>query len=152
MIPLEPEAYRVLVRLALAEDVGVGDVTSAAIVPAGLRATATLTARGDCAVSGVLVAAEVFRALDPAAETTALVQDGARCGVNQPIVAVLIKGDHIEIAGGIRDAIRRIREQVAPTAQHRIAIEVEAQTIAAVDEALAVGADTITPDVTRSAR
>ena len=60
--------------------------------------------------------------------------------------AVLIKDNHIEIAGGIREAIRRIREQVAPTAQHRIVIEVEAQTIAAVDEALAAGADTIMLD------
>ncbi len=35
LIPLPPEAYRDLVRRALAEDVGAGDATSAATVPAG---------------------------------------------------------------------------------------------------------------------
>ena len=107
MIPLEPEAYRVLVRLALAEDVGAGDVTSAAIVPADLRAGATLTARGDCVVAGVPVAAEVFRALDPAAETTALVQDGARCDATQPIAAV--RGSARALLTGERTALNFVQ-------------------------------------------
>ena len=38
-------AVEAIVRVALAEDVGPGDITSAATLPAGTRATATFVAR-----------------------------------------------------------------------------------------------------------
>jgi nicotinate-nucleotide pyrophosphorylase (carboxylating) len=55
--------------------------------------------------------------------------------------AVLIKDNHIAMAGGVRHAIEKVR------AHHPdMAIEVEADTLAQVDEALASGADTILVD------
>ena len=55
--------------------------------------------------------------------------------------AVLIKDNHIAMAGGVRRAIDKVR------AHHpEMAIEVEADTLAQVDEALASGADTILVD------
>jgi len=55
--------------------------------------------------------------------------------------AVLIKDNHIAMAGGVRRAIEKVR------AHHPdMAIEVEADTLAQVDEALASGADTILVD------
>jgi len=55
--------------------------------------------------------------------------------------AVLIKDNHIAMAGGVRRAIEKVR------AHHpEMAIEVEADTLAQVDEALASGADTILVD------
>jgi nicotinate-nucleotide pyrophosphorylase (carboxylating) len=55
--------------------------------------------------------------------------------------AVLIKDNHIRLAGGVRQAIER-------TTSYRpgLPIEVEAQSLAQVDEALEAGADTILLD------
>jgi nicotinate-nucleotide pyrophosphorylase (carboxylating) len=55
--------------------------------------------------------------------------------------AVLIKDNHIAIAGGVACAIEKVRAQ-----QPGMAIEVEADTLAQVDEALAAGAATILVD------
>ena len=50
---------------ALAEDVGDGDATSEATVPATLRARATITQKAPGVISGLATAEEVFRRLDP---------------------------------------------------------------------------------------
>jgi nicotinate-nucleotide pyrophosphorylase (carboxylating) len=54
-----------LVARALAEDVGSGDVTTAATVPADASARALITQKAPGVVFGVDVAAAVFRQLDP---------------------------------------------------------------------------------------
>jgi nicotinate-nucleotide pyrophosphorylase (carboxylating) len=53
-----------LVRRALAEDVGSGDATTTAIVPAGTPAKATILARQTLVCAGLPIAENVFRALD----------------------------------------------------------------------------------------
>ena len=53
------------VARALAEDVGDGDVTTAATVPAAALARATITQKAPGVVYGLDVAEQVFRALDP---------------------------------------------------------------------------------------
>ena len=55
--------------------------------------------------------------------------------------AVLIKDNHIRLAGGVAAAIDRTR-----ACRPDLPIEIEAQTLAEVDEALARGADTILVD------
>jgi nicotinate-nucleotide pyrophosphorylase (carboxylating) len=55
---------------------------------------------------------------------------------------VLIKDNHIEAAGGIAEAVRRVRGQ-APL---MVKIEVEVKDLAEVEEALAAGADVIMLD------
>ena len=64
--PLAPDSYRELVRRALAEDVGAGDVTTKATVDATHQARAVLLAKSRCVVAGLDVAAEAFRQLDSA--------------------------------------------------------------------------------------
>ncbi len=64
LTPLPPEAYRDLVRRALAEDVGAGDATSAATVAAGQRARGLIIAKSPLVVAGLDIAAEVFRQVD----------------------------------------------------------------------------------------
>jgi nicotinate-nucleotide pyrophosphorylase (carboxylating) len=54
-----------LVARALAEDIGDGDVTTAATVPPNTRATAVITQKAPGVVFGTDVAAAVFRQLDP---------------------------------------------------------------------------------------
>ncbi|HEY1632210.1 MAG TPA: carboxylating nicotinate-nucleotide diphosphorylase [Rhizomicrobium sp.] len=56
--------------------------------------------------------------------------------------AVLIKDNHIAAAGGIEPAVTRARAGIA----HMTKIEVEVDTLAQLDEALALGVDTILLD------
>jgi len=66
--------------------------------------------------------------------------------------AVLIKDNHIAAAGGIRPAVERARSAVG----HLVKIEIEVDTLAQLEEALAVGTDAVlldnmTPDDLRRA-
>jgi nicotinate-nucleotide pyrophosphorylase (carboxylating) len=65
-----------VVARALAEDVGSGDVTTAATVPEGARALALISQKAPGVVFGLDVAEQVFRALDPEAEITRLTTEG----------------------------------------------------------------------------
>ncbi len=66
--------------------------------------------------------------------------------------AVLIKDNHIEIAGGVKQAIMAARHQIP----HTMRVEVEVESLEQIDEALEVKADIImldnmTPDTMREA-
>ncbi|MGO4723410.1 MULTISPECIES: carboxylating nicotinate-nucleotide diphosphorylase [unclassified Inquilinus] len=66
--------------------------------------------------------------------------------------AVLIKDNHVAVAGGVQPAIARARAAVG----HLVKIEVEVDTLAQLDEALAEGIDAVlldnmTPDQLREA-
>jgi nicotinate-nucleotide pyrophosphorylase (carboxylating) len=65
-----------VVARALAEDVGSGDVTTAATVPEGARALAVIRQKAPGVVFGLEVAEQVFRALDPEVQITRLVTEG----------------------------------------------------------------------------
>jgi nicotinate-nucleotide pyrophosphorylase (carboxylating) len=61
---------------ALAEDVGPGDFTSEATIPAGNRDTARLLVKDVGVLAGVEVAKMIFHAVDPTAEFDQRMQDG----------------------------------------------------------------------------
>jgi nicotinate-nucleotide pyrophosphorylase (carboxylating) len=65
-----------MVRLALTEDVGGGDVTTDAIVEASSRARAHIEARSEGILAGSAVAALAFRELDPEMRITWAAPDG----------------------------------------------------------------------------
>jgi nicotinate-nucleotide pyrophosphorylase (carboxylating) len=65
-----------IVRRALDEDVGTGDVTTAATVPVGARARARITQKRPGVVFGLDAAEAVFRALDPDVEIERLAGEG----------------------------------------------------------------------------
>ncbi len=72
-----PDAdLQALVQRALAEDLGPGDVTVVATVPAGTRARASVTQKAPGAVFGLEVAELVFLSLDPRATFDARVDEG----------------------------------------------------------------------------
>lgn len=220
---LDSEAYREIVTRALREDIGPGDVTTAATVDPSTPARGELVAKCDCIIAGLDVAQEVFRQVDRSASMTVQKPDGSHCspgtivaeiagtaaglltaertalnllqrmtgiatltrkfvdaaaggitildtrkttpnlrvlekyavrvggGTNHRIGlydAILIKDNHIRLAGGVREAVRRSR-----AAQPGLTVEVEAQSLEQVDEAIASGADIIlldnlsTPDI-----
>jgi nicotinate-nucleotide pyrophosphorylase (carboxylating) len=215
---LDPAAYENVVRCALAEDVGSGDVTTQATVPAGTRGVGVLLAKSDLVVAGLDVAHAVFTAVasgavirfdrlaaegervdagselalvdGPAAvlltaERTALNLLQRMCGIataarryvdaaggrltildtrkTTPMLRaiekyavraggatnhrfglydqVLIKDNHVRLAGGISRAIAAARRS-APT----LTVEIEAQTVAEAIEAADAGADVILLD------
>jgi nicotinate-nucleotide pyrophosphorylase (carboxylating) len=88
---LSPDAYRDLVRQALAEDRGNGDVTSAATIARGIRARGTIIAKGDIVIAGIDVAAEAFRQLDPQSAFEIVWGDGSR--VQKGEVVANVRGD-----------------------------------------------------------
>lgn len=215
--PLGIDAYRELVRQALAEDIGDGDITTEATIDPAQRARAVFVAKSRCVIAGLDVACEAFRQLDPDVRVTVHASDGTTCSVGTEVAiisgraaplltaertalnllqrltgiatltrqfvdaaagritvldtrkttpllrtlekyavrvgggtnhryglfdAVLIKDNHIRLAGGVRNAVGRMR---ASARGHQV-IEVEAQDLSQVDEALGVGADTILLD------
>ncbi len=64
------------VARALAEDVGDGDLTTAATVPEGARARALITQKAPGVVFGLDAAEETFRALDPGVTVERLALEG----------------------------------------------------------------------------
>ncbi|HWF55792.1 MAG TPA: carboxylating nicotinate-nucleotide diphosphorylase [Solirubrobacteraceae bacterium] len=73
---VDPALIDDAVARALAEDVGDGDVTSAATVPAAARAGGLITQKAPGVIFGITVAREVFAALDPAVAVEPLVAEG----------------------------------------------------------------------------
>ena len=216
MAPLDPAAYRDLVRAALREDVGSGDITTESTVTPSQNARGVFLMKGDGVLAGLDVAFEVFRQLDPAVQIVARKRDGDVCRAGEEIAevagtaralligertalnflqrlsgiatrarrfveaadgritildtrkttpglrvlekyavrtggamnhraglfdAVLIKDNHIRLAGGVEAAVQRTR------ARHPgRPVEVEAQRLEEVDEALAAGAESILVD------
>jgi nicotinate-nucleotide pyrophosphorylase (carboxylating) len=71
-LSLDPEEIRRAVRLALEEDVGTGDVTSAATIPEDASATAVMVARQPLVLAGIAFAEAAF----DANKTTCHIKDG----------------------------------------------------------------------------
>ena len=55
---------------------------------------------------------------------------------------ILVKDNHITAAGGIAEAVRRVRERIP----HTLKIEVEVKNLVELEEALAAGADSVLLD------
>ena len=204
-----------IIKVALAEDIGTGDITSQLTVAKDRLVCARLVARADGILAGIDVCRQVFLTLDLSTRFTPRLKDGARFrkqqvlaevhGRARPILAaertalnfiqrlsgiasatrrfvdavrgtravildtrktapgwrvlekyavrcgggtnhraglydmILIKDNHIAAAGSITTAIERCRSS-------RLPMEVETQTLADVEEALAAGAKRILLD------
>lgn len=76
------------IALALAEDVGTGDVTSEYFVAAGAQAFARIVPRERATIAGVETAIEVFRRVDPKLHVNAVLQDGAQVTGGETILEV----------------------------------------------------------------
>jgi nicotinate-nucleotide pyrophosphorylase (carboxylating) len=207
-----------LVARALAEDVGTGDVTTAATVPADATARGFFLAKQDLVVSGMDVAATVFRTLDGRIVLSDVAAEGARVAARSIVgrvagparailtgerlalnflqrlsgvatvtrafvdavagtrarirdtrkttpllralqkraveagggvphrarldTGVLIKDNHVRLAGGVGEATRRARAAAAS----QMEVEVEVERIDQIEEALGAGAQMLLLD------
>lgn len=214
--PLDRRLYVDLVRRAINEDQGTGDITTSATVSAEQRARATLLAKSRCVLAGLDVACEAFRQLDGRVKIEPQRHDGDLCqagtvvaelegranglltaertalnflqqlsgvatltrqfvdaaagrivildtrkttpllralekyavraggGVNHRFGladAILIKDNHVRLAGGLAQAVDRMRR-----AQPGMPIEVEAQSLDEVDQAVRAGVEIVLLD------
>ncbi len=94
-----PPAFLIepLLRTALAEDLGrAGDITSAAVLPPGLRARAVMRAREPGRLAGIEAGLMAFRLIDP----------DSRCEIRKGDGADIAKGEIVaEIAGDARSIL-----------------------------------------------
>jgi nicotinate-nucleotide pyrophosphorylase (carboxylating) len=211
-------SWDALIDLAIAEDLGPGDITTEPIVGHGRSGTGVLVAKEPMVVAGLDVARAVFRRVDPAAVFTSRCADGERAesaatlavvegtltglltgertalnflqrlsgvatlvrryadaiaGSGARLVdtrkttpgwrtlekyavrmgggqnhrmglydGVLIKDNHIAVAGGIAAAVKRVRRRVS----HLTRIEVEVTSMEEVRQALSAGVEVIMLD------
>jgi nicotinate-nucleotide pyrophosphorylase (carboxylating) len=77
-----------LVRAALAEDAGSGDVTTLATVDAGARATALITQKAPGAIYGLCAAEATFALLDAGARFERLVEEGVWREQGGPVLSI----------------------------------------------------------------
>lgn len=96
-----------LIRLALDEDFGDGDVTSTYFVPADLQARALLRPRSAGVLSGVEVAKAVFKAVDPTLRVEVYLRDGDE--VSPEAIVMMIEGKAQSILGAERTALNFIQ-------------------------------------------
>ncbi|HKL48093.1 MAG TPA: carboxylating nicotinate-nucleotide diphosphorylase [Desulfuromonadales bacterium] len=80
-----------IIRAALEEDIGLGDITTEATVAKGATARAELVAKEDFVLAGIDVVRRVFAVLDPGVAFEKLLEDGQ--SVSRGEVVAWIKGD-----------------------------------------------------------
>jgi nicotinate-nucleotide pyrophosphorylase (carboxylating) len=89
---LPPLLVERAVTAALEEDLGsAGDITTDAIVPAGAQDNARVVARKLGVVAGLDLAEAAFRALDPGARFTRVVEDGGKVEASGTIARISAK-------------------------------------------------------------
>jgi nicotinate-nucleotide pyrophosphorylase (carboxylating) len=89
---LPPLLVERAVTAALEEDLGsAGDITTDAIVPAGAQDNARVVARKPGVVAGLDLAEAAFRALDPGARFTRVVEDGGKVEASGTIARISAK-------------------------------------------------------------
>jgi nicotinate-nucleotide pyrophosphorylase (carboxylating) len=95
--PLAVDDYRDLVRRALAEDIGRGDVTTAGTIDGSRRVHGVVLAKSRCVIAGLDVAMETFRQLDPSIEVTVHHRDGSLCVPGTTVAEIKGRADALLI-------------------------------------------------------
>jgi nicotinate-nucleotide pyrophosphorylase (carboxylating) len=93
----------ILIDLALAEDIGPGDITARYFIPEERMARAFVAVREDGSVSGVELAARVFSKVDPELEVEVLIHDGSR--VSEGALLIRVEGRARSILTAERTAL-----------------------------------------------
>ncbi len=100
---LDLERIRPLLSMAIEEDVGAGDITGDAIIPATAKAKAAFVTREPAVVAGLPVVELLFEMLSKKIEFLPLVKDGAFVKPDQPVARVegparaILKGERTSL-------------------------------------------------------
>lgn len=96
-------AWRPLLEIALAEDIGTGDVTSRISLSPDATSTARIESRQPMVVCGLPLVAEVFRSVDPSLEIQLETEDGKSVTADAPLLR--LRGSVHSIMAGERLAL-----------------------------------------------
>ena len=88
---MDKEFIHSFIANALAEDVGDGDHTSLATIPAGTQGKAKLLVKDNGILAGVDLALEIFMQVDPGLKVNVLLQDGAE--IKPKDIVLEVEGD-----------------------------------------------------------
>src|SRR3990172_8920886 len=91
------------IEYALFEDIGSGDVTTEATIPAESTSTAEMLAKQEMVLAGLDVCREVFHYLDPDIQFTPLAKDGDK--IKAGTVLVRLSGKTMVLLTGERVAL-----------------------------------------------
>ena len=92
-----------IIRLALFEDSGLGDVTTESILPEPRTGTGVIVAKQACVVAGLGVAVKVFELVDPNISCSSAFKDGERVEKGDTLFDV--RGDLLGLLKGERVAL-----------------------------------------------
>ena len=106
-----------IIRNALAEDIGDGDVTTLNTIPAQAQVVGRFLAKADGVTAGLQVAERVFRQLDPQVEFETLVGDGEM--VETGDVVAVVRGSGRAILTGERTALNLMQRMSGIATQTR---------------------------------
>ena len=96
-----------IIRTALAEDIGWGDITTRACIVPGSQSRAELVAKEDFVLAGIDVAARVFTTVDATVSFEKLREDGRT--IRRGEVFAWIKGDSASLLQGERVALNLLQ-------------------------------------------
>ncbi len=108
----------ILIKLAIEEDVGEGDITSLATIPANLRAKAEIRAKQDLIISGLEAARRVFAAIDRSVSWKTVLREGDRC--NKGDVIALLEGSARSLLEGERTSLNFLQHLSGIATQARL--------------------------------
>ncbi len=117
----ETAAARQVIAVALAEDVGTGDITSQAVIPIGLHFHGRLMARHGMVVAGLPIAAQVFQTVAPEALFTATVMEGK--SVPAGTILAEIKGPAQKLLAAERTALNLLQHLSGVATETRAYVE-----------------------------
>ncbi len=107
-----------IVRRALQEDIGTGDLTTLSTVDSRLTAHGIFVAKSEGVLAGIPVMEEVFAQVDPNLEWTAYLQDGAKVHGGMQIGEVFGRAQSILIAERVAlNFLQRLSGVATKTAQ-----------------------------------
>ena len=104
---MNPFVLDPILKRALAEDIGTGDVTTLATIAPGTQASAELVAKEDFVLSGIDVSRRVFQLLSAETAFEKLIEDGQK--VKRGEVLAWIKGDAAVLLQGERVALNLLQ-------------------------------------------
>jgi len=123
-VELTAAEIRRAVRAALAEDLGSGDVTTLATVPANAKSIAFMNAREPLTVAGIEFAVAAFQQLSPKIRIQKIARDGLRVKAGAPLLK--ISGSSRAILSAERVAlnfVQRLSGVASATAQFADAVK-----------------------------
>jgi len=124
VVPIDKEKLSQIVKIALTEDIGSGDITTEISVDKNVQAIAEFVAKEEFILAGTVVVEEVFRQVDGSLELDVVVNDGDRVSKNDVIMTV--KGSAGSILIGERVSLNFVqRMSGTATLTNRFVKEIE---------------------------